>query len=370
MTEITMVPFLDVKAAYAELRAELDAAVRRVLESGWYILGEEVEAFEREFAAYCGARECIGVSNGLAALELLLRAHGIGPGDEVLVPSNTFIATWLAVTHCGATPVPVEPDPRTFNIDARAIDAAGPRCRAVIAVHLYGQCADMGPLLERARARNLIVIEDAAQAQGATYAGARAGSLADGAAFSFYPGKNLGAFGDAGGVTTNDPAIADRVRLLRNYGSREKYHHEILAFNSRLDPMQAALLRVKLRKLDEWNDRRRAVAARYSAAFADAGPLLPPVVGDRMDPAWHLYVVQHPRRDSLREHLQAEGIGTIMHYPVPPHLTPAYEGLGLRRGSLPVAEQLADRILSLPMGPHLGPDAVEQVIEAVLRHDA
>lgn len=263
------VPFLDFVGPYAELKAELDEAYFRFMQSAWYILGREVEAFEQEFASYCGVRHCVGVGNGLEALHLILRAYGIGPGDEVIVPSNTYIATWLAVSYAGAVPVPVEPDPRTYNLDPSQVEAAiTARTKAVMPVHLYGQPADMDPIMAIARNRGLKVIEDNAQAQGARYKGRRTGALGDAAGNSFYPGKNLGAFGDAGAVTTDDADLADRVRTLRNYGSKRKYYNDCRGFNSRLDELQAALLRVKLKKLDEWNDRRRAVAAWYEAGLA------------------------------------------------------------------------------------------------------
>jgi len=357
------IPFLDFCGPYEELKGELDAAYERFMRSAWYILGKEVEAFEAEYAAYCGARYCVGVGNGLEALHLILRACDIAPGDEVIVPSNTYIATWLAVSHCGATPVPVEPDPLTRNIDPARIEAAiTPRTRAIMPVHLYGQAADMDPILELARKHRLKVIEDNAQAQGASYKGRRTGALGDAAGNSFYPGKNLGAFGDAGAVTTNDPQIADRVRVLRNYGSRVKYHNEVKGYNSRLDEMQAALLRVKLRHLDAWNARRQSIAKCYFQALqTDSGLKLPGILPGA-ESVWHLFVVRHPRRDALQQHLSAKGIGTMIHYPTPPHLSDAYKELGYARGSFPIAESMADTVLSLPMGPHLSQtDALEVV---------
>jgi dTDP-4-amino-4,6-dideoxygalactose transaminase len=354
------------KSPYIELRSELDEAYRRVMESGWYILGEEVEAFEAEFAAYCGVRHCIGVGNGLDGLHLVLRAYGIGPGDEVIVPANTYIATWLAVSYAGATPIPVEPDPSTYNLDPNLVESAiSPRCRAILPVHLYGQPADIDPLLEIGRRRKLKVIEDAAQAHGATYHARRAGSLGDAACWSFYPGKNLGAMGDAGGVTTNDDALADRVRVLRNYGSRTKYANEVKGFNSRLAPLQAAFLRVKLRHLDEWNRRRRLVAAAYLEGLARVGNLQLPFVPASIEPAWHLFVIQHHRRDELQHHLEQSGIGTLIHYPVPPHLSEAYAEMGLKPGTFPISESMAKGVLSLPHGPHIAPAQVQTVIEAV-----
>jgi dTDP-4-amino-4,6-dideoxygalactose transaminase len=360
------VPFLDLKAPYAELRDELDAAYRRVMESGRFIMGDELQAFETAFAAYCGTKHCVGVGNGLEALHLILRALGVGPGDEVIVPSNTYIATWLAVSYAGAKPVPVEPDPHTHNLDPERVqDAITPQTKAMIPVDLYGQCADMDPLRELASRYGLKVIEDAAQAHGAEYKSRRAGSLSDAAAFSFYPGKNLGALGDGGAVVTNDDALADTVRVLRNYGSREKYYNETKGYNSRLDELQAALLRVKLSKLDEWNQRRKHVAARYLRELEGAGGVRLPRVPSWADPVWHLFVVQHSNRERLQSHLSAAGVGTLIHYPKPPHLQEAYAELGYSRGTFPIAEQMADEVLSLPIGPHLSDDDVDFVISQV-----
>jgi dTDP-3-amino-3,4,6-trideoxy-alpha-D-glucose transaminase len=360
------VPFLDLNAPYRELQAELDAAYRRVMESGWYILGEEVEAFEQEFAAYCGAGHAVGVGNGLEALHLILRAYEIGPGDEVIVPSNTYIASWLAVSYAGARPVPVEPDPRTYNLDPARVEAAlSSRTRAIMPVHLYGQPADVDPLLELARRHDLKVVEDNAQAQGARYKGRRTGALGDAAGVSFYPGKNLGAFGDAGAVVTDDAALADRLRVLRNYGSHIKYHNELKGYNSRLDPLQAALLRVKLRHLDAWNGRRQALAGRYLAQLAGCDGLVLPTVPAWAEPAWHLFVVRHERRDALAQHLAAAGIGTLIHYPIPPHRSGAYAEAGWPEGALPLAEQLAASVLSLPMGPHLSEQQLDYVVAKV-----
>jgi dTDP-4-amino-4,6-dideoxygalactose transaminase len=359
------IPFLDLYAPHRELRTELQAAFARVLDSGWYILGQEVEAFEREFAAYCEAEYCVGVGNGLEALHLILRAYGIGPGDEVIVPANTYIATWLAVSQCGATPVPVEPDDRTFNIDPSLIEAAiTPRTKVILPVHLYGQPADLDPIKALAARHDLKVIEDAAQAHGARYKGRRVGGLGDAAGFSFYPGKNLGALGDGGAVVTNDAELADRVRVLRNYGSRVKYHNEVKGFNSRLDELQAALLRVKLPVLDEWNQRRRAAAARYRDRLAGCDLTLP-FVPEWAEPVWHLFVVRHPRRDELQQRLQQAGIGTMIHYPVPPHLQPAYAELGYGAGAFPLTEAIHREVLSLPMGPHLTV-AQQQTVQAAL----
>ena len=359
------IPFLDVAAAYAELKDELDDVVRRVMASGQFILGPEVTAFEEEFAAYCRARHAIGVGNGLDALKLVLLGYGVGPGDDVLVPSNTYIATWLAVTQAGARPVPVEPDPATHNVTAEAVEAAlTPSTKAIMPVHLYGSPADIDALLTLGRERGIPVIEDAAQAHGARCRERRAGGLGDAAAFSFYPGKNLGALGDAGAVTTDDDALAERIRMLRNYGSRVKYHHDVAGTNSRLDSLQAATLRVKLRHLDEWNERRRAVAARYLERLAGIEGLVLPQVPDWAEPVWHLFVVRTPRRDVLQERLAEAGVDTIIHYPIPPHLAGAYAS-DFERGELPVAERLAAEVLSLPMGPQLVLEDADRVAAAV-----
>jgi dTDP-4-amino-4,6-dideoxygalactose transaminase len=360
-----VIPFLDLRAAYLELKPGIDAAAARVLDSGWYILGPEVEAFEAEWAAYCEARHAVGLANGLDALTLSLRALEIGPGDEVIVPSNTYIATWLAVSGVGATPVPVEPDPATHNIDpARIAAAITPRTRAICPVHLYGQPADMDPILGIARAHGLRVVEDAAQAHGARYKGRRIGAHGDIACWSFYPGKNLGAMGDAGAVTTDDEGLAERIRLLRNYGSRQKYVNEEAGVNSRLDPVQAAVLRVKLAVLDDWTERRRAVAAAYADGLAGSGLTLPHVP-DWAAPAWHLYVVRSPDRNALQARLTGAGVGTLIHYPIPPHMQTAYAGLGMAPEALPLARRLADEVLSLPMGPHLKSEDMRKVIQSV-----
>lgn len=348
-----MIPFLDLKAPHVELRDDIDAAITRVLDSGWYILGPEVEAFEAEYAAYCQASHAVGVANGLDALHLALRAMGVGPGDEVIVPSNTYIATWLAVSQCGATPVPVEPVDATFNIDPARIEAAiTPATRVILPVHLYGQPADLDPILAIARKHGLRVLEDAAQAHGARYKGRRIGAHGDAVAWSFYPGKNLGALGDGGAVTTNDPELADRIRVLRNYGSRVKYVNEVQGFNSRLDPIQAAVLRVKLAHLDDWNARRGSIAALYLSGLGECGLLLPQLPAFA-DPAWHLFVVRHPRRDVLQKRLAELGVGTLIHYPIPPHRQEAYAGAGFRAEVFALANAQAEEVLSLPIGPHL-----------------
>jgi dTDP-4-amino-4,6-dideoxygalactose transaminase len=359
------IPFLDLKATYLELQLEIDAAVIRVLNSGWYILGEEVDVFEREYATYCEAKHCVGVANGMDALHLGLLALGVGAGDEVIVPSNTYIATWLAVSQCGATPIPVEPDAATNNIDPVLIEAAiTPHTKVILPVHLYGQPADMDPILLIARKHGLKVLEDGAQAHGARYKGKRLGAHGNAVAWSFYPGKNLGAFGDGGAVTTNDPEIAERIRMLRNYGSRVKYVNEVRGFNSRLDPIQAASLRVKLKVLDNWNSRRAAIASRYQIELKNTGMTLP-FVPDWAEPAWHLYVVQYSDRDALQKLLSEASIGTLIHYPIPPHLQQAYKSEGYSKGQLPIAEQLANNCLSLPMGPHLNESNVSAILEVL-----
>jgi dTDP-4-amino-4,6-dideoxygalactose transaminase len=362
---VTDLPFLQLARTDPELRAELADAARRVVDSGWFVLGPEVEAFEAEFADYVGAKHCVGVGNGLDALTLVLRAWGVGPADEVIVPSFGYIATWLAVSAVGAGLQPVEPDPGTFNMAGDVVaDALGERTAAVVPVHLYGQPADVGPILDRAHRHGIRVLEDAAQAHGARWRGRRVGAIGDATAWSFYPTKNLGALGDAGAVTTDDDDTADAVRVLRNYGTRHSYLSEMRGVNSRLDEMQAALLRVKLRRLDRDNDRRRVIAARYTEGLADTDLVLP-AVADGVEPVWHLYVVRHPARDRLRDALAATGVGTLVHYPVSAHLQPAYADAGWAAGSFPVAERLHDEVLSLPLAPYLTDAEVESVIDRV-----
>mgnify|MGYP005847252807 CR=1 FL=1 len=361
------IPFLDLGAAYRELEDEIDAATARVLASGWYIGGPEVEGFEAEWADYCGARHCVGVGNGLDALVLALRACDIGPGDGVIVPSNTYIATWLAISAVGATIQPVEPDSRTYNITPEAIEPAiTPETRAILPVHLYGQAAEIDRIADLARARGLRLIEDAAQAHGARCRGRRIGAHGDAVCWSFYPGKNLGAMGDAGAVTTNNREIAEQIRLLGNYGSRKKYVNEAQGVNSRLDPLQAAILRVKLAHLDEWTARRRRIGAAYSENLYKTGLGLP-AVPDWADPDWHLYVVRSPDRDRLQRELDAAGIGTLIHYPIPPYLQQAYAAYAFEPGDLPVASALAGSVLSLPMSPHLESLQIEKVCDQVNR---
>jgi len=359
------IPFLDLKKGYEELRDEIHEAMYKSLDRGWYIGGEDVDCFESEFSRYVDADNCIGVANGLDALRLALAAMEVGVGDEVIVPTHTFIATWLAVSHAGATVVPVEPDEKTFNIDPlKIVSAITPRTKVIIPVHLYGQPADLDPILEIGKMYGIFILEDAAQAHGASYKGRRIGGHGDAVAWSFYPGKNLGALGDGGAITTNNAALAEKIRLLRNYGSSKKYHHELIGFNSRLDPLQAAVLSVKLRHLDEWNNRRKAIAQTYLTALSKSEYILPTLV-EGSDSSWHLFVVRSKARDLLQTKLREKGVETLIHYPVPPHQQQAYSTLGWERGRLSISEKMADEILSLPIGPHQTMLQTEQVIMAL-----
>ena len=363
------VPFTDLKPAYLELKSEIDAACQRVLESGWYILGEEVKAFENNYASYCDAQYCVGAGNGLDALFVSLQAMGIGPKDEVLVPSNTYIATWLSVSRCGATPVPVEPREDTYNIDPDKIESKiTEKTKAIIPVHLYGQPADLEPIMELACNYGLKVLEDAAQAHGAKYKGKRIGAHGDAVAWSFYPGKNLGAMGDAGAVTTNDAALAERIRILGNYGSQVKYENEVKGVNSRLDPIQAAVLSVKLKCLDEWNGRRSELAKTYSQELASSSLILP-YVPDWAEPVWHQYVVRTNERDHLQERLQQAGISTMIHYPIPPHAQPAYAEMKIADREVRLTSEMAREILSLSIGPQLDRRDQNYVIRQILDFD-
>jgi dTDP-4-amino-4,6-dideoxygalactose transaminase len=360
------VPFLDMKAQYEELKEEFDLAYRRVMNSGWYILSDEVLAFEQEFSKYLGVKHCVGVGNGLEALQLILMAYGVGVGDEVIVPANTYIASWLAVSYVGATPIPVEPIPSTYNIDPHRIrERISGRTKAIMPVHLYGQPSEMEEIWRIARESGLLIIEDSAQTHGVKHGDRMAGNLGDAAGFSFYPTKNLGAFGDAGAVTTNDDQLADKVRVLRNYGSRTKYFNEIKGHNSRLDPLQAAFLRVKLKHLDEWNSRRARIAECYLQELANLDGLALPGLARDTGHAWHQFVVTCQDRDRLRAHLAQAGIETLIHYPLPPHLSEAYADLGYRAGDFPRTEKLAETVLSLPIGPQLAMHDVHHVVEVI-----
>lgn len=359
------VQFLDLQSSYLELRAEIDAAIRGVLESGVYIGGAEVENFESEYARWVGAGACVAVGNGLDALRLSLQAMGVGPGDEVIVPSNTFIATWLAVSQCGARPIPVEPDIRTYNLDPEKVEAAiGPRTKVILPVHLYGQPADIDSIIELAKKHNLKVLEDAAQAHGALYKGRRIGAHGQAVAWSFYPGKNLGAYGDGGAITTDDHVLAESIRALRNYGSKEKYVHESMGCNSRLDPVQAAILRVKLRWLDDWNCRRKNAADAYKRRLANL-PFMLPIVATWAEPVWHLFVLRSRRRDALIKALAEAGIGSLIHYPTPPHMQAVYADGGYESFPLPIAERLSRELLSLPIGPHLREEQLSAVVDVL-----
>lgn len=360
------VPFLDLNVAAAAIAPQIEAALLEGARSGQYVMGPALERFEAEFAAYLGAKHCLGVANGLDALRLGLDAMGVGAGDEVIVPANTYIATWLAVSQCGAIPVPVEPLESTYNIDPDGVAAAvTERTKVILAVHLYGQPADMDGLRAVADRHGLAILEDAAQAHGAYYKSERIGSTGT-ATYSFYPSKNLGALGDGGALVTDDDTIAERVALLRNYGSREKYVHDALGLNSRLDPIQASVLSVKLGVLDDWNARRSAIAARYGDAF-DAAGLTAPFVPDWASPVWHLYVVRHPDRDAFQTRLREAGVDTVIHYPIPPHLQGAYADLGYSPGRFALSEQMAREVISLPMCPGQSMEQTEHVIDAVIR---
>lgn len=363
-----IIPFLELKPAYLEHKEEYDAAYRRFMESGIYVLGEEVAAFEEEYAAFCEAKYCVGVGHGLDALHLALRALGVTEGDEVIVPSNTYIATWLAVTQVGAKVVAVEPDPKTYNINTSLIESAiTPRTKAILAVNLYGQPCDYDAIRNIAHRQGIKVVIDNAQAQGAYYKGRRVGGLADVECHSFYPSKNLGAFGEAGAITTNDEVLADQVRVLRNYGSRTRYYNEIPGYNSRLDALQAAFLRVKLRHLDEWNARRSRLAKKYLDRLSGFAPnLCVPIVPEWATPVWHLFVIRSTERNALQQYLKDRNIGTQIHYPVPPHLSQAYaSSFGVGHSQFKIAEKLAAEVLSLPMGPHVSPAAAIYVEDAI-----
>jgi dTDP-4-amino-4,6-dideoxygalactose transaminase len=358
------VPFVDLAAQHAAIREETASAAARVIDTGEFILGREVERFEEEFARYCGCEHGVGVDSGTSALELALRAYGIGAGDEVMAPANTFIATALAISCTGATPVLVDVNAASHTLDATRLEAAiTNRTKAIIPVHLYGQPADMDPILDVARRRELVVIEDACQAHGARYRERRVGALGHAAAFSFYPSKNLGACGDGGIVVTNDKDAAKVLRMLRNYGQEKKYYHVVRGYNHRLDNLQAALLRIKLKYLDDWNNARRFLADFYSRLLKDV--VLTPEPAHYSDPVWHLYVIQVKNRDGLQAYLGERGIATAIHYPTPIHLQPAYRDLGYQRGDFPITERAADRVLSLPMYPELPLPAIANIAAAV-----
>jgi dTDP-4-amino-4,6-dideoxygalactose transaminase len=362
----TTIPFFSTQPMHAAMREDALEAMRRVYDAQWYVLGPEVAQFEQAYSEFNQVAHTVGVGNGLEALTLALRALGIGPGDEVLVPSNTYIATWLAVTHAGATPVPVEPDPATSNLAPANLEAAlTPRTRAILPVHLYGQPCQMPEIITIAKRYGLLVVEDNAQAQGATFNGQLTGSFGDASGTSFYPTKNLGALGDAGAITTNSADLAQQIRLLRNYGSEQKNQHELLGYNSRLDELQAAVLHVKLRHLAAWTQQRRQLAAWYTEQLSGLPGLRLPAPPAGAEPVWHLYVVHTAQRAALQQHLAAHGIGTLVHYPVPPHLQPAYAHLGLTAGALPIAEGLAATCLSLPLWPGMTHEMIRMVAQTI-----
>ena len=360
------IPFLSFEYMHKEVREEMLEAFRATYDDYWYILGKKLEAFEQEYAAFNQVKHCVGVSNGLDALHLALKALGVGAGDEVIVPSNTYIATVLAASYVGAIPVFVEPDPRTYNIDPRRIKAAiTPRTKAIMPVHLYGQACEMDPIMDVVRKHNLFVVEDNAQAHGASFNGRLTGTWGNINGTSFYPGKNLGALGDAGAVTTNDEALAKEVRILRNYGSEVKYYNERIGHNMRMDELQAALLSVKLRRLAAWTVQRQNVAAFYNDRLAGVGDLVLPYVLPGSTHVYHVYLIQTKRRAELQEYLGKAGVGTLIHYPVPPHLQQAYKGLGYKKGDFPIAEQLAESCLSLPLWPGIPESALDRVTSLI-----
>ncbi|MBI4786371.1 MAG: DegT/DnrJ/EryC1/StrS family aminotransferase [Chloroflexi bacterium] len=359
------IPLVDLKAQYAGIQPEIDAAIQRVVNNTAFILGKEVAEFEKNFAAFCRVPHCVGTDSGTAALHLALLVLGVKPGDEVITTTHTFIATSEVISLIGAKPVFVDIDPRTYNLDPNLIERAiTPRTRAIIPVHLYGQPAEMDPILEIARRHDLRVIEDAAQAHGAEYRGRRAGTMGDIACFSFYPGKNLGAYGDAGALVTNDAALADHARMLRDHGRSEKYAHKLVGYGYRLDALQAAILGAKLPHLDAWNARRRAIAECYDELLTNSD-VITPYVPPHVTPVYHIYCIRHKNRDALQKQLKAHGIDTGIHYPIPLHLQPVYQNLGYKIGDFPHTEQAASEILSLPMYPELTDEQVRQIVDAI-----
>jgi dTDP-4-amino-4,6-dideoxygalactose transaminase len=362
-----IVPLLDLSAAHQELGAVIDHAIEQVIETGTFILGDQVRFFEKEFAAFCETKHCVSVGSGLDALELILKGYNIGHGDEVIVPCHTFIATWLAVTNIGAKVVPVEPEQHSFNIDPTKIEACiTPFTKAIVVVHLYGQPVNFSPISNIAKKYGLKIIEDAAQAHGARHNGRRVGSIGDAGAFSFYPGKNLGALGDGGAITTNDDHLAEKLAAMRNYGSKEKYEHEIRGRNSRLDEIQAAVLRTKLRVLDTWNERRRFCAQLYQVELTKSG-LTTQQSADNIEHVWHMFVMRHEERDSIRKFLQSEGIETGVHYPKPLPLQAAFDDQDFQPHQFPICEAICREVLSLPIGPHLTEEQLNFVIDRISR---
>lgn len=360
------IPFLSFAAMHDALKADLNAAFNKVYDSHWYIMGESLKTFEANYAGYCNTAYCAGLANGLDALIISLKALGVGPGDEVIVPSNTYIATWLAASYVGATPVPVEPRPETCNINPDLIEKAiTKKTKVIMPVHLFGQACEMDAIMAIAKKHNIYVVEDNAQAQGATCNNKKTGSFGDINATSFYPGKNLGALGDAGAVTTNNEDLYKKAMVIRNYGSEKKYYNEVKGINSRLDELQAAILDVKLNHLDAWNKERNAIAARYNKQLASVKDVTITALAKDCTSVYHLYVIRHPERDALQEHLTKNGIGTLIHYPVPPHLQQAYKEFNFKKGAFPLAEQIAETCLSLPLYPGLSDAEVDKVCEAI-----
>lgn len=363
---IINIPFLSLDSQNDLIKAEIKAAFERVFDKKWYVLGQEVQHFENAYANFSNTNHCIGVANGLDALQIALKTLGIGPGDEVLAPTNTFIATWLAISHCGATIVPIEPKIDTYNLDFNKIEALiTDSTKAIIPVHLYGQICEMDQIMEIAKRYGLYVIEDNAQAQGATYHGKISGSFGDLNCTSFYPTKNLGAFGDAGAITTNDNALANKTRLLRNYGSSEKYVNEQIGYNSRLDEMQAAFLSIKLKYISKWTIERQQIAAQYTSGLKQIDQLVLPRLAAGADHVYHLYVIRTTKRDELQQYLNAKGIGTAIHYPIPPHLQKAYAHLNYKKGDFPIVEELSETSLSLPLYPGMLAEDIEYVIKTI-----
>lgn len=363
---MSTIPFLNFDPMHKLIRTEIMQSFADVYDANWFIMGKRLETFEKEYAAFNNTKYAIGVSNGLDALHLALKALNITKGDEIIVPSNTYIATALAASYVGATPVFVEPNAQTYNIDPANIEAAiTPRTKAIMPVHLYGQACEMDAIIAIAKKHNLFVIEDNAQAHGATFNGKITGSFGNVNGTSFYPGKNLGALGDAGAVTTDDEALAKKIFMLRNYGSEKKYHNEAVGFNMRLDEVQAAFLSVKLKHLNEWTKQRKEIAQYYNDALKNVGDLTLPVVHKNATHVYHLYVIKTKNRDALQKHLSDNGIGTLIHYPIPPHLQKAYEGLGLKKGQFPIAEELAEKCLSLPIWPGMTKEQVNTVAETI-----
>lgn len=363
---MSTIPFLNFEPMHKLIRSEIMQSFQDVYDANWFVMGKKLEAFEKEYAAFNNTNYSIGVSNGLDALHLALKALNVTKGDEIIVPSNTYIATALAASYVGATPVFVEPDPNTYNINPANIEAAiTSKTKVIMPVHLYGQACDMDAIMAIAKKHNLFVVEDNAQAHGATFNGKITGSFGNANGTSFYPGKNLGALGDAGAVTTNDEAIAKKISMLRNYGSEKKYHNEEIGFNMRLDEVQAGFLSVKLKYLNEWTKQRKEIASHYNNALKNVGDLILPTVHANATHVFHLYVIKTKNRDGLQKHLSENGIGTLIHYPIPPHLQKAYQTLGFKKGSFPIAEELADNCLSLPIWPGMTLDQVNTVAENI-----